>query len=158
MSEELGLCQMVDFKTRGDNTLDLVFTSHPSLVEHTKAIPALGKADHDIVLCDSQVKPVRSRKVRRYIKIWKKANTEAIRTALHKLHDDITSDTGNIDTVWNKFRQSIETIMADHIPTKLTSSRDSHPWINRKINRLTRRKNRAHNKARLTNNKKDWKR
>ena len=56
--------------------------------------------------------------------------------------------------MWNKFRQSLETIMDENIPTKLTSTRDSHPWINR----LTRRKNRAHSKARLTNNKKDWKR
>ena len=36
MSEDLGLCQMVDFKTRGDNTLDLVFTSHPSLVDRQR--------------------------------------------------------------------------------------------------------------------------
>ena len=63
---------MVDFKTRGDNILDLVFTSHPSLVEHTKPIPALGKADHDIVLCDSQLKPVRSRKARRNIRYGRK--------------------------------------------------------------------------------------
>jgi hypothetical protein len=32
------------------------------------------------------------------------------------------------------------------IPTKLTSLRNPQPWINRNINKLTRKKNQAHKK------------
>ena len=85
--EDLRLNLTVDFKTRGDNVLDLVFTSQPSAVIHTESNPALRKADHVILSCDSQVKPVRSRKLGRYMNIWKKSNTEGIRTALHSLQD-----------------------------------------------------------------------
>jgi hypothetical protein len=48
--------------------------------------------------------------------------------------------------------------MDAHIQSKLTSSRDSHPWINRNIDRMTRRKKRAYVTAKRANNKKDWKR
>ena len=46
-SEDLGLDQMVQCQTRGDNTLDLLFTTHPSLVEKIKPLPPLGRSDHD---------------------------------------------------------------------------------------------------------------
>ena len=53
-------------------------------------------------------------KVRRNIKIWKKANPEVIKTALHSLKDDTTSNTSNIDSIWNKFRQSLENRGSTH--------------------------------------------
>ena len=48
--------------------------------------------------------------------------------------------------------------MKDHIPSKLTATKQSHPWINRDLNRLTRRKKRAHKKAKSTNTRRDLKR
>ena len=45
--------QMVDFPTRKDKTLDLLFTSHPSHVEKCKPLPSIGNSDHDIVLLDT---------------------------------------------------------------------------------------------------------
>jgi hypothetical protein len=43
---------MVLFPTRGQNTLDLLFTSHPTIIDKCKALPALGRSDHDTVLID----------------------------------------------------------------------------------------------------------
>ena len=39
--------QMVDFPTRKDKTLDLLFTSHPSYVEKSKPLPSIGNSDHE---------------------------------------------------------------------------------------------------------------
>jgi hypothetical protein len=39
--------QVVECSTRGENILDLFFTTHPLLVERTKTLPPLGKGDHD---------------------------------------------------------------------------------------------------------------
>ena len=42
--------QVVECSTKGENILDLFFTTYPTLVERTKTLPPLGKGDHDIVL------------------------------------------------------------------------------------------------------------
>ena len=47
----MSLEQMADFPTRQVNSLDLIFTSHPSFTIRCKPMPPIGlKSDHDIVL------------------------------------------------------------------------------------------------------------
>ena len=73
LAAEHSLEQMVDFPTRGDNTLNLVFTSHPSYVERCKPLPPIAdNSDHDIVLFDTSHQPVITRPKRRTIYLWKK--------------------------------------------------------------------------------------
>ena len=148
--------QVVECSTRGENILDLFFTTHPALVESTNTLPPLGKGDHDIVLCDTLITPNRVKKPRRNILLWKKADEDGIKTALIKSQTDIIDNSNDVNKTWDKFRTTIEDIMKKYIPTKLTSTRNSHPWINRNINKLTRKKNRAHKKARSTKKSKDW--
>jgi hypothetical protein len=57
MQDDLSLEQLVSFPTRGEKTLDLVFTTHPSLVDKCKPLPSVGKSDHDIVLVDLCMSP-----------------------------------------------------------------------------------------------------
>ena len=49
IASDNGLEQIVDFPTRNENTLDLIFTSHPSYKQRCKPIPAIGNSDHDSV-------------------------------------------------------------------------------------------------------------
>ena len=45
--------QIVDIPTRKENTLDLFFTTNPSLVNRVKSLPPLTEeADHDVVFVD----------------------------------------------------------------------------------------------------------
>ena len=87
-SEDLGLEQMVQCPTRGDNTLDLLFTTHPSLVEKIKPLPPIGKSDHDIVLCDTDIRPTRSKSPRRKVILWKNADVNKIKTELQSFGSD----------------------------------------------------------------------
>jgi hypothetical protein len=48
----------VDFPTRKENTLDLIFTTHPSFTQRCKPLPSIGNNDHDIVLLDVACKHV----------------------------------------------------------------------------------------------------
>ena len=76
---DMSLEQIVDFPTRGDNQLDLVFTSHPSHKVRCKPLPPIGlKSDHDVVLLDTSLQAVRAKPVKRKIYLWKKADTEGI--------------------------------------------------------------------------------
>ena len=53
------------------------------------------------------------------------------------------------------FKRLTNSLMRKHVPTKFTRSRPSHMWINTYLNKLTRRKNRLHKKAKKTQ-KRDW--
>jgi hypothetical protein len=58
--QEISMEQIVDFPTRLDNILDLVFTTHPSLANKCKPLPGIG--DHDIVLIDASIGVTSSKK------------------------------------------------------------------------------------------------
>jgi hypothetical protein len=156
--EDMFMEKVVECSTRAENILDLFFTTHPALVESTNTLPPLGKGDHDIVLCDTLITPNRVKKPRRNILLWKKADEDGIKTALIKSQTDIIDNSNDVNKTWDQFRTTIEDIMKKYIPTKLTSARNSHPWINHNINKPTRKKNRAHTKARSTKKSKDWNR
>ena len=75
MAQELGLEQVVDFPTRQENTLDLVFTSHPEIKVRCKPLPPIApKGDHGIVLFDTSHQPYRPTLTRRKIFLWKKTD------------------------------------------------------------------------------------
>ena len=155
VSEDLGLEQVISCKTRGDNTLDLLFSSNPSLIEKIRSLPPIGKADHDVILVDAAMEPVRSKHQRREIFLWKRANMDAIRDEIKENYNEFENIT-EVNEMWSTFKRLTSNLMRKHVPTKFTRSRPSHPWINTYLNRLTRRKNRAHKKAKKTQNKRDW--
>lgn len=59
MTADLSIQQLVNKPTRGENTLDLMFTSHPGHLERCKTLPPIGNSDHDIVLLDLAAKATR---------------------------------------------------------------------------------------------------
>ena len=50
------LSQVVNIHTREDKTLDLLLTNSPSPVNRVKGMPPIGKADHDIVYVEYDIK------------------------------------------------------------------------------------------------------
>ena len=47
--------QLVDFPTRKDKTLDLIFSSRPSYMVGCKPLPSIGNSDHDVILLDTSL-------------------------------------------------------------------------------------------------------
>ena len=94
--------QMVDFPTRKDKTLDLLFTSHPSYVEKCKSLPPIGNSDHDIVLLDTSFVFLPPKPLRRMIYLWKSADIQGIQEDLdeYSMHFEETNF-DSIDTMWN---------------------------------------------------------
>ena len=104
---------MVQFPTRGENTLDLIFTSHPSYQERCKSLPPISeRSDHDIVLFDTAHQPVRSRHKRQTILVWKKADTEGIKAAFTKYSVKSFSS-----SLWQEIKGTINQVISDHVPT-----------------------------------------
>ena len=74
---------------------------------------------------------------------------EASVSFLSTLFDDI-------EVMWTAVKTTITSALDKHVPTKLTSTRYTHPWVNTNLRRLMRRKQRADRKAKQTGQPRDW--
>ena len=162
ISAEYGLEQIVDFPTRVDkrtgkeSTLDVILTTHPSFKTRCKPLSAVGLSDHDIVLFDTTLNPYRTRPQRRKILLWNKADINGLKEDVRCFTDSfISKGISTIEFMWNDIKDSLHAIIEKRVPSKMTSPRHSHPWINTEIRRAIRRKQRAHAKARKSKKKKD---
>ena len=147
---------MVDFPTRGSNTLDIFITDRPGLLESCNVVD--GISDHEVVRVTSSITADLPPPTRRTIYLWSHTDFNLIRQTAQSLcqHFVSTHSTStSVDILWNDFMSICNTCM-DLVPTKLSSTKHHQPWINSHIKRLTRKKQRAYNHARATNTEYDW--
>lgn len=158
LTADMGLEQVVDFPTRGDNILDLVLTSHPGYKERCKPLPPItAKSDHDIVLFDLSLQPVRTRPKRRTIYLWKKANIQGIKQAFSGYGSSFMNTTfHSVNDMWLDIKNTIDKVVQEFVPTRRTLARTTHPWIDSSLRKLTKRKNRAFRKAKHSGRPADW--
>ena len=156
MHSDLALDQVVSFPTRGSNILDLFFTSHPSIIDKCKGLPALGKSDHDIVMIDLTLDTYHQHVSPYKILLWDKADQAVIRqhidNAMCKILDNSYE---TVNDIWSDFKSSITSIVEENIPSKMSRSRYSNPWMTTKVKRLLRRRQKAFRVARRNNNAKN---
>ena len=77
------LTQVVNIPTRNDKTLDLLFTNAPSPVNRVKGMPPIGKADHDIVYVEYDIKAKRIKQASRKIYLYKRADMVGLKDRPH---------------------------------------------------------------------------
>ena len=140
---DLYLTQMVEEPTRGKNILDLFFSSSPSSVETVEVIP--GISDHNAVMADVLVRAKTSKKKARKVFQYGRADQTKIKEELLILHHDFTKASPglNADSCWSFFTERIQKIVSTHVPQKIIRERDSLPWLNRKLCKQVKRKNRT---------------
>ncbi|KAH3781515.1 hypothetical protein DPMN_159345 [Dreissena polymorpha] len=51
------------------------------------------------------------------------------------------SERADIDKLWSNFKEFCTTAIDSNVPSKMTSPRYSQPWANKKIKRLSNKKN-----------------
>ena len=95
--------QMVTSPTRGQNILDLFFTTNPTLVNKTSILPGL--SDHDIVLVEVNSRPEIIKQVPRDIPLYKKANWDQLKQSMRDLYTEFQSEPATTDSqaMWDKF-------------------------------------------------------
>ena len=115
-----------------------------------------GISDHDIVLVDANIQAIRSKTPRRKIYKWKSANLEELHSEI-KTHITTFMSTSfhSVDDMWLAFTNILINAMEKCVPSKLSSTRPTYPWINTEVRRAISRKNKAGRKARKTKNPKD---
>ena len=111
-----------------------------------------------MIYANTSVKPYRQPPAKRNIILWKHADMDKIRDSADQLSHRITAQYSTqtpINTLWQEFQLGVDNILKS-LPSKMTSSRFSQPWVNRTIKRNARRKQRAYNKARNSGSQSDW--
>ena len=158
MLHDLSLNQIVDFPTRKDSTLDLIFTNRPDIFKSPSLLAGLG--DHGIVSYKIILKPIFKKSPKRKILLWSKADESTLLAATKSLKQklfELFNPKSNVIEIWNFIKKEIENIIETNVPSKITSSRQHQPWIDTKTKRLLRRKQKWHQKAKQTNDPEIWK-
>ena len=144
---DFGLEQLVRFPTRLNNILDLFMTSNPSLVEKCSSIP--GMSDHDAIpVIILNTKPMKNKQKPRKIFLYKKANISELCNEVSKISEDFIKKDINPTTtecLWNEFKERVHLAVSNNIPTKMVSGNKPPPWINQKLKRQYKQKQRAYN-------------
>ena len=152
-----GLEQVVNFPTRGDNTLDVIITNRPALTNRCSGLPGL--SDPDMVFTDANVRASRRKPVRRKILLWKRADFDYIRSRVHQMSSDFThkftTSTPEEDLA-TALQHELDNIINECVPSKMSSIRSNQPSFNSASKRILRRKGRAFKKARRTYKARGW--
>ena len=159
MSADLNLQQVVNIPTRGDNILDLLFTSNPGQLNRCRTLPPIGNSDHDIVLLDLAMCITRPNPQKREIFLWKKANISGIEEQLGNELDTFNrTEFSDVNSMWAYIKDTIQSTIKKHVPTRRTLAKHTHPWMNSDLRRLSNKKQRAYTKAKRSGATKDWRR
>ena len=151
IAQEHCLAQVVNIHTRADKTLDLLLTNSPSPVNRVKGMPPIGKADHDIVYVEYDIKAKRIQQAPRKIYLYKRADMDGLRDHLARYRDSfLSSDHSHmsVNDMWVSFKSEVITAIERFIPSKMTKTKYSSPWIDSSIKRLIKRRDRLYFRAR----------
>ena len=157
-TEDLNLHQMVHIPTRRQNTLDLLFTDHPDLVNNVYSAPGL--SDHDTVVIEHQLKATINKKEPREVPLYHRANWPEVKERIEKFSTEYAAanmtNLRPLNTNWSDIKDCISSCIADLIPHKKIGTRFHLPYITKPIQRKIRKRQRVYRKAKKSNRQKDW--
>ena len=148
------LTQLHHSPTRLHHTLDLIFSTIPSLVKTSISVP--GISDHDMIVTDADIRPQRSRPLAKKCYQYAKADWKSLRLTCNNISTDIVNQAKHkpsMEELWTTFKAALHTAVDSHIPNRLKSKRHHLPWLSTALKRMLRKKNRLLTRARKTN---DW--
>ncbi len=158
ITTDSSLTQLNHTPTRGNNVLDLLFSSHPSLMKSSHVAP--GISDHDILVTDTDLKAQTKRSRPRKIHLFKKVDLPGLQLHIEQGASEFLSKNAtqhvSVNTNWEFFKNIILTGIDKFIPHKMSRTNHSLPWITTPIRRGIRKRQRLYNKAKKTNSTTDW--
>lgn len=159
IANDFNLTQMVMEPTRQGNILDLLFTSHPDLVD--KVYTAPGMSDHDAVICDINFRANPPANPKRNVYLYKRADMEGLRRKLKECFElfQASHPEKSIRTNWDQFKADVYNSINEFIPQRtLKNKRSLSPWCKVNIRRLIRNKRWRYNSARRNGKEQSWRR
>ena len=106
----------VTFPTCLENTLDIFITNMPTLVSKCTSISGLN--NHDIVITDTNIIPLRQKPPKRLVYLWKKADTSGMEDDLHQFSETFTSEFSvdtPINSLWTSSKKKSLSSVSKHV-------------------------------------------
>ena len=158
--DDYSLSQHVKVPTRpvSGKTLDLLLSTYPNSVSNVSASPGL--SDHLAVTFEINLKPKRSTKPPHKVYVYKKADFGGLNNFISKSSSEFFASNpwGNsVEQNWNSFKHAVTSGISKFIPQKSSKPKFNLPWINSKIKREMRKKDRLHKRAVRTKDQDHWK-
>jgi len=124
--------------------LDLLFTSHSSLILRHTICPPIGLSDHDILSVTTHIKPVINKKAPRTVYNYKIARWDQIRDDMTSFKDTYFQSDPYAESVehnWTNFKDTLLKSLNTNIPTKiLKGNKKDLPWMSKKIKNMIHKK------------------
>ena len=142
------LTQVVNIPTRNDTTLDLLFTNAPSPVNRVKGMPPIGKADHDIVHVEYDIKAKRIKQASCNIYLYKRADMVVYMAQFKEAYLPEDHSHMSVNDMWVKFKTGFVEAVERFIPSKMTKTKYFVPWIDARIKWLVKKRHKLYLRAR----------
>ena len=114
-------------------------------------MPPIGKADHDIVCVEYDVKAKRIKQASCKIYLYKRADMVGLKDHMAQTKDAYRSEDHSymsVNDMWVKFKTGFVEAVERFIPSKMTKTKDSVPWIDATIKRLVKKRHKLYLRAR----------
>ena len=157
MGNDNMLSQLQHLPTRGDNILDLVYTTLPDQVQSIETVP--GISDHDAVTVHLDTTVKYGRKKPRTAYVYKKGDVNGLRNEMESFKDQFLQSQPmerSVEANWTMFKEKTFETMDKFIPQKKLSSYQDVPWMSTSTKRLIRKKKRVWKKAKKHNDEQTW--
>lgn len=156
---DFGLSQHVFEITRpvSKKILDLIMCSDPNSVHSAHSLP--GMSDHNIVAAEFNFSTKFTKKPQRPVFKYNKADWASIRNKARNLNTGYFSRNPDEKTVSENctyIENGILNIIKTGVPSKMSSSKPSVPWINRNIKQHQNKRDRAYRTAVKHKDPSDW--
>lgn len=115
-------------------------------------------SDHSIVKFNINSKPRRSTAPPHKIYMYDKMDTAALHQGINSFAKDIFSSCSmrSVEANWLFFKSNLSLVVENSVPTKMSKSNLSLPWVSRTIKCQMRKRDRLLSKAKHSNDKHVW--
>ena len=120
----------------------MLFTNAPSPVNRVNGMSPIGKADHDIVYVEYDIIAKKIKRASRKIYIYKRVDMVGLKDHMAQFKDTYLSEGHShmsVNDMWVKFKTGFLEAIERLIPSKMTKTKYSVPWIGATIKRLVKR-------------------
>ena len=146
------LTQVVRKPKRGNNILDLIFTTNHGLISSVEVHP--GMSDHNVIITDVNLKAKSAKKKPRKVLLYKKADMDGLKTFIKDKLSEKTIGSHISSENWNYLKRTITEAISKFVPQKTFEGKQHVPWITTHIKRLIRRRQRRYIAAKKHNTNK----
>ena len=155
--QESSLHQHITHPTRGDNILDLVFTTCDNLVSNVVIGSEFSSSDHRVITFDISIDAANLPESHEKVLDFRKADFAKLRHTLANQNWNNIIELNDVNLAWQNFTDKLNFAVQSSIPTRYRRSHKNlkPKWWTRNIDNKLALKKRAYEKYRVTNNQDD---